>query len=75
MMINAHVGCFFATIINYPLSGFIAKSFGWETIFYASGGKPKLFEFIYFFLVVIQNSPKCVRIFGINYVTRNGKGR
>ncbi len=37
MMVNAHVGGFFGAIVNYPLSGFLANHFGWESVFYVTG--------------------------------------
>lgn len=36
-MVFVQVGGFFGAIVNYPLCGYIANSFGWPGIFYVSG--------------------------------------
>ena len=36
-IVLSHSGIYFGTAINYPVSGYLAKSFGWEMIFYFSG--------------------------------------
>ena len=36
-IVLSHSGVYFGTAINYPVSGFVAKLFGWEAIFYVSG--------------------------------------
>lgn len=37
LIVFSHAGVYFGTAINYPISGYIAKIFGWEAIFYVSG--------------------------------------
>ncbi|XKL67084.1 hypothetical protein PGB90_010504 [Kerria lacca] len=45
------VGIYFGTAINYPLCGFIAKTWGWEEIFYITGGISIVWYLIWIMLV------------------------
>lgn len=44
-------GCFFGSVVSMLLSGWLAATFGWETIFYVFGGKGVVWTFFWFLLV------------------------
>ncbi|KAK7591125.1 hypothetical protein V9T40_002738 [Parthenolecanium corni] len=55
LVVISGTGAYLGAALNYPLSGFLANKYGWESIFYAAGGLTLIWSVIWF--IFVSNDP------------------